>query len=472
MLTIARAKEQIKDSIEQYQKLKTPFVPNDPAVDSAILSALEKATTWQQVGLLAFLLPARMPLLQKPIDKIDPDYTKTVPMQFDVGQVGWYWLYSTTLDCKNGFLACVFRVPTKANSTDLDSIFTLCGYVVDNGKTRPMSSLAFNLACPGSYTEKDGTYTLLLDLSSYSTNRDVFVNSFSISGPSSDFKTITTSIGFKTAPSYVFTQTSKTDGAFEGKQGCAPCIGGAGTNYWSFTYMTGKQGSNDLIGWFDHQWFNGTPHSTTVQLFDAVLNTVKKPIRTSWIFVSMQPSEEVQYTASYVESKNEKTIANLRVGSVLKGTSNKFEGTKVTYDIPCTITVDSFMPQDPRLPNALTIKVDGKTYQVKAAVDDGRIVLPNGTVNLEALSQIFEGSTTPIGVGCIEINAFHDAVSDIIAYEKLAGIDAPASIFEAQKPPASTSAAAIGIIVAVVLVIILLIIGLGFAIRAILKKKE
>lgn len=536
MLTIDRAKQQLQDSIVKYQKLNAPFVPNNKQADEALQKALQNASTWQELGVIAFMLPERFSLLQKPIEAIKGDYTSVIPMQFDVGKIGWYWLYATNADCKYGFLACVFYSPTKGMSTDKDTIFTLFGYVIENGELRPFSSLNGNVACPGSYTEQGDLYVLTLDLSSYADDNNVFVNAFQLTGTKKDFKTIRTAIGFKhdvtpvlaqyesPAPAhligpggqhligpggqhligpggqhligpggkhilgpggiqpvtYFFTQTSTNPGVFEGKKGCAPCIGGAGTNYWSITYMKGTgegllPGSDkvrDLVGWFDHQWFNGTPHSTVTQIIDVALQTTRPPVRSSWIFVTIQPGTDVQYSASFVEQKSSAAIAAIKVGSQFTGTANKFQGTSATYGIKATFTIDSFSPQDPRLPDGVTVAIEGKVFKLKAACD-GRVVLPDGTINLEAISLVYEAdAATPVGVGCIEINGFHNYDDDVKRSEALGGIDASVKYFEPSKPPAGTSAAAITIIVLLCLLTVGLLVGIGFGIAGVVKASK
>lgn len=473
MLTIPRAKQQLLDSITKYRALSVPLTPNSDNVDWALTEALQRATTWQQVGVIAASLPARMGLLQKPIVPQE-SYKDSIAMRFDEGRFGWYWQYAATPDCQTGFLVCVFRYPTTEKSTDShDSIFSVCGYVVDNGTFRPFGTLDGPIMCPGIQTTDDkGDLVLTLDLNASADDPAVNIETIVMSGPAADFKVITTRIGFKTGVrNYTYTLASESDAVFEGPKGCSPtCAGGAGTSYWSFTYMTGA-GTADgyagapapasvtptpvLIGWFDHQWANFVPRSVILRAIANAFAVAKAAVRTAWIFLTLQVSPELQYSVSYTAFKSQDEIANVRVGSVFSAEANVFRsGVEPQYNVPATITIMGFSANDARLPDDVQVTVEGTTYRLKAAVD-GRIVLPDASVNLEALSVLSNDTGAPIGIGCIEITGFHNVDDDIRRMEAVTGINAPVSYFEPQAESKKTSAESILLIIAIIFGVII-----------------
>jgi len=469
-LTLARAKHQVRESVAQYEALRIEFLPNDKPVDVALLRALDTATTWPQVGIITYTLPQRMALLQRAIQPLGPSYTATIPMQFNTARFGWYWVYGVNPAGTSGFLACVFRFPTSMLGGPSDAVFCLCGYVVADGHTRPFGTLNAPIMCPGSQTVRaDGSLTLVLDLSPYRHDDAVYLNAFSLDGDAAAFKTIRTTITYKTAPAvHTYVLISARDAVYEGKHGCSPvCVAGAGTDYWSMTYMTGPAG---LVGWFDHQWLNSVPHDAGTRMFADALSVGKPMLRTAWVFVTLQLTPNLQYTVTYSGFKTSAAIMRMGVGSVLPSIANRFASGKPEYNLPAVITVLSAATEDSRLPNALAIEVDGRRVVV-TAICDGRIVPPDASVNLEALALVCDASGL-IGVGCIEITGFHDEEADVSHMLSVANIQGPIDDFMIHGSTQKTDKQALAFLILLVVGVLVVTVAIACGIYVATAKKK
>ena len=232
-----------------------------------------------------------------------------------------------------------------------------------------------------------------------------------------------------------------------------------------------------LIGWFDHQWLNTVPRSGFLRMMQVLSNVTTPAVRRSWLWCTLQPSRDVQYTVEFTKFKSNKDVMNVRVGSSFKAVGKKFQRghLKMGYDhkmqgdkfnLSATITVLSVMKEDPRIPNAVRIHIDNKDFTLKSTCD-GRIVILDATINSEALALLYEGkSTVPSGVGCIEVQGFHDLNTDVARMLALANLRAPLSYFLPQNASSATKAEAISAFVALLIAGILVILLISYGIYA------
>jgi hypothetical protein len=168
-------KNNIKDSINQYRNLSMSFSPNYDDKDNIILDALDNATDLTQVGILGFLRSDRFAYLQNPILPLDT-YKNSISMRFNEGTFGWYFVYAVSPDTKDGILAVIFRYPTKSMSTDKDTYYSVSGYVIENGVSKPFSTIGTPIVCTGDYTNTDdGDVSITLNLDSYKNDNNDFL---------------------------------------------------------------------------------------------------------------------------------------------------------------------------------------------------------------------------------------------------------------------------------------------------------
>ena len=99
------------------------------------------------------------------------------------------------------------------------------------------------------------------------------------------------------------------------------------------------------------------------------------------------------------------------------------------------------------------------------AACDGRVTLPNGGINLEAVSKVMDVTgKVQLGVGCIEVNNFSDFTATTTRMMALAGLHAPVTVFMPSRVSLSQGAASIGLVAAIVLapvIFLVLVIVLG-----------
>ena len=467
------AKQNLKRSIHEYRSLKDTFLPNDDTRDAALLEGILKATTWTQMGVLASNLSPRFALLQKPLRALGSSYTSSVSPRFYQGTVGWYWTYGSNSDVNSAYLLCIFRYPTAKDSTASQTMYCVFGYVVREGVTVPFSHLGVPLFCPGVFavTKSPDTLSLVMDLRSYATDPQVALRALALTGTGSGLAPVTVRIEMKSdgygpaketgCTNYTATLSSALGAAsFEGTNGCAPCADGAGFNYWSFTYLAGgTEGGfvppvprDALVGWFDHQWFDPVPKGSVERALTTVDELISAPVSMSWIFLTLQPSVDTQYMVFRVFSPAD--LKRLAVGKTYKTKCTIFkQGRHPRYGVDATIRIRGVTTHDGTvLPDDLLVRVrERAVVMVIKAACDGRVTMPNGSINLEAVSKVMDGTgVTQLGIGCIEVNNFGDATVTAARMVALAGLQVPASVFLPKKVPLKQGAASIALITAIV----------------------
>ena len=470
-LTFSDAKTNLRTAIHQYRGLENTFVPNSDARDRALLNALSKATTWTQLGMIGTNLSPRFALLQKPIGSLGKTYVASIVPRFDEGIMGWYWLYGSNLSADTAFLLTINRYPSAKHSTALQTFYSVYGYIISNGVTMPFSTLGTPILCPGTFTtsESEDRLTLAVDLSMYLQNEGVKVETLSVSGTLSTLKSMQVNIKMKSSPvAYVATMSSNMPAEFEGKNGCSPCIDGAGFNYWSFTDLNGGTSSGfspgapspTMIGWFDHQWFNPMPKSALTRAFMTVGETLRASPLLSWIFLSMHPSSARQYMVYRIFT--EKELKSVAIGNVYKASSCTafVAGQSPRFGVQASIKILGILEGTP-LPNHLLVTIkedDGETAMTIQTACDGRVTLPNGAINLEAVSKVMDGAgKQQLGIGCIEVNNFTDFKETAKNMMALAGLEGPVSLFMPKKTSVSDAGPAIAAVTGIIVVPVIIL---------------
>jgi hypothetical protein len=425
-MDFANMKQNITNSIKEYRNLFIPFTPNQDERDKELLSALDKATTIQQLGVLGAMRSDRFAYLTKGVEPLKCSYMETVGMQFDVGTTGWYFIYGLDKEGKNGFLIIFFRSPTKGNASAKDTYYNITGNVIEDNKYYPFSTPGYPIIATGNYSENTGNISLDINLPQNDSN--VFLTKLNYSSLGYMTNTnIELELGGK---SYSFNLTAKSRGVMQGTDGgCVPCFDGIGTNYWSFPYLSGTMSmpskTVEVVGWFDHQYgiLQKAPKSCLTQAFLTAQDFFMQPKGIdSWYWLTAQfPEDNVFYTASFFPK------GKIHVGQKTHSekAGNKFTINPATGEviaernIPATVEVSSLV-NGTNYTNDVVLTIDGKVIKLKS-IADGFVTLADGSKNIEtpAIASISDKK----GVGFIENNKMGNPNDDIEHACALAGID-------------------------------------------------
>ena len=533
------ARSNLLQTIQTYRGLWNAVVPNNDARDDALVRAISNATTWTQLGILGTQLSPRSTLLQKSIGGLGHSYLNAVAPRFDEGNTGWYWTYGTNMAVDAAYLVCIFRFPTAPHSTAVDSFYCVSGYVVDRGMTRPFSTYGMPIMCPGAYTvtKRPDELALVMDLSMYLNNANVSLSRLTLRGTGTTLRNMTVDMALKktssslstTMDTYSASMVSPMPGAFQGPHGCAPCVDGAGSSYWSFTYLTGggvcgfststsdpasgpatgpasvstslaRRGVAvthtghgpgpsqtpspspspspsqtpsptyvpDMVGWFSHQWTQLLPRNVFARALLVVTETMITPEPEARITLTLQPSPVLQYTVTTTYTNSERN--RIAVGSTHTASYNVFvTGMPTTFNQRAVLTITAMLPGT-ALPSAIMVTLldtdtpTGPDVLLIQAACDGRVTEPDGSVNLDAVSRVFNQAGNQLGVGCISISNFGNLADTTTHMMRLSGLDVPVSVFMPAKytsQESGTAAALISVAVIVPIVFIVLIIVLA-----------
>jgi hypothetical protein len=201
-----------------------------------------------------------------------------------------------------------------------------------------------------------------------------------------------------------------------GPDGCVPCISGVGTLYWSYTNMMVQSSVGQVangspnefigsgVGWFDHQWMQGGHlESETIA---AILNienslTSPKPVRWLWINIQDYTLQEQYMIVVYLQSESIKM--NDTYTSSMVNHYNSIDGPKFLDNNSANILVQkTFTTPDGAYtyPTQYLIKVNGKSYVLKASFGNSLVYLPSGVTNWEGPGILYDESGTKVLGGC------------------------------------------------------------------------
>ena len=272
--------------------------------------ALAKSTTYSQAATSFFLTPNNI-IGTLPLSKLASP-KDTLLFQFEQGILGWYWGYLTFENPHYNVMFYVIRsdigtpaVREKHNlplgATTMYSVSVGVGHgpktwqysphIITAGTYQALSDSKFNFSCKGSWGKLvfagDGSdFSLVFNITSSANNNQPF---------SASCKLAQSNVG----PS------------FNAPNGCAPCFGGAGSLYWSYTQLDAsilKMSINNKAiltktltggdGWMDHQWVRpGNLRPLLPRLLNNVfgfINTSSEFGRYIWLNIHLR-DPEIQY---------------------------------------------------------------------------------------------------------------------------------------------------------------------------------
>lgn len=251
----------------QYIKNKSGFLkPYNKNVMDIVSDMTTNATTLNNLAIASMLLP-NSSIGMYPLDKLG-NAADTNVFQFEQGGIGWYWGYGTypsasimfyiiRIELGNPDVRRKYNLPigsttvyslsfgVGSNGQWLYSPFCICG-----GSYIALSNKKFMFSASDPITKVSTVFT-----------GDSQTGTFNL-----DFSFMsTTGIPVKCTTS--LSQDNPSVPHLNAPYGCAPCISGAGTLYWSYTQLNTSSsisiGQNPPLivdngdGWMDKQWMRG-----------------------------------------------------------------------------------------------------------------------------------------------------------------------------------------------------------------------
>lgn len=266
--------------------------------------------------------------------------------------------------------------------------------------------------------------------------------------------------------------TSSKPPVYDGPKGCDPCIAGVGSLYWSYTNMSvscslGPSSSlvtRKGIGWIDHQWMGvGVLDNPLLTLITNTLGMFSTPIIIRWAWMTLQLPGDLQY--NIINYFSDLPV----IGKEYKLTATKIQGITTTYSVSGTCVIDTTESvTDPSngvtqtFPTQFTVKLNDKSYILKAVFGQSIIYTTKGVRNWEGPADVIDEDGKMIGVGFIEGNNIISENELISIPGTIAKIDQTKfSDFRAQKVRLCTGLISLLILLGILGVLLFVIYGAG-----------
>ena len=307
-------KKVLQDKIALVKNDSGLLRPYNHDVLSVLAKAADKATTIDQLGAIHILLPNNS-IGTAPLAPLNGKPEDTTLFQFEQGAAGWYWGYATyptsnimyyivRLELGTPEIRAKYNLPL--GSTTVYSVSVGAGNGAGTWSYSPYS------ICRGSYavTGKDAFVFQTVPESTTKTQ-------VRFAGNAQGF-TLCFACGKGSAGSgfgaYVELDKDGRVANYAAPKGCAPCVSGAGTLYWSYPQLNARKGAINLAkascpspgtlsgdGWLDHQWMRGNdPKALAVQAVTTVTQLSKAVGglgRYVWINLHLKNNTEYLVTA-------------------------------------------------------------------------------------------------------------------------------------------------------------------------------
>jgi len=289
------------DKVEKVKNESGLFQPYNNEIMDNVESVIRNAKDLKELAIASLLMPNNCiglgtiePLSGNPID--------STIFQFEQGNFGWYWGYSTYTNPICNIMYYIIRIElgTKdirekynlpLGSTTIYSISLGIGnngvwkytpYIVCGGKYEIFDNKRFRFSATFDKDVKGYTVFqttdngLKLDMGWSDIRETPSISDSFSKGKDSDIRET-----YDYESSTLYELTSPMSPSFNGIDGCAPCFSGIGTLYWSYTdfkcssYIKTPKGILNVIngdGWLDHQWMRS---NNTKNIIDRIiLNTL------------------------------------------------------------------------------------------------------------------------------------------------------------------------------------------------------
>lgn len=410
--------------------------PYNKLLMSKVESVLNSATELKHLALASLLMPnncidtAPIMPLKNPLD--------STLFQFEQGNIGWYWGYSTYTNPIGNIMYYIVRIElgsetirqkynlplgsTTVYSVSLgignNGVWNYSPYVICSGKYEMFSNTKFRFTA-----NFDNGYTIFQTTDNngeFKLDMGWNGNKTTITNPPNSLYTYNSTT--------IFSQKQPTSPNFNGDLGCSPCISGAGTLYWSYTQMStnttiqipsGTISFSNGDGWLDHQWLRG---NDTQQLIITLLNNIKQLSSFTgglgrYIWINLHTNDQnlkpIQYMISCFPSSNQiineqssfSTIYNIysnyKQNNLLQQTGNlKIIKTTTINNIifPTVVSVD-------------VIDFEGikHTYIVDTTLYGDCITIDmTGNFHWSGSAMLYDENNNIVGTSFLEANQFQD----------------------------------------------------------------
>ena len=297
-----------QDRIAMIVKDSGLFAPYNPEAMESVSKAVEASSSLNELG-AAFLLLPNNSLGSAPVAPLTGVPEDTTLFQFEQGTAGWYWGYATykdqpstgdaanimyyiiRIDLGTPEIRAKYNLPLGA--TTLYSVSVGAGLGKGTWRYSPYAM------CRGKYEIKDARQ---FQFTAESQDGDVTI-SFGAEKSSLmlEFSCKEKGNVFSSSTTFDIARSAR----FNAPRGCAPCVAGSGTLYWSYPHLVAtstitvdsktEQGLTGGDGWLDHQWMRGNaPDSLGVQILTNI-SQLSKSVgglgRYVWINVHLEGHE-------------------------------------------------------------------------------------------------------------------------------------------------------------------------------------
>lgn len=375
------------------------------------------ATDIQQLALSSTMLPnadvgniSLQPLKDCPVD--------ITTLQFGVGSLDWYWLYGTFLNPKpcNFFFYMVkveiipeilrrrLNLPIGAGSmyniaggVGIDGNWIYSPYMTTRGQYAANTETSFSfqaLDLPNGWScamKSDG-------LGSFNIN-------FTWPDKSGKIVGINNTDMMSVRPPF-----------YNGENGCAPCSGGAGTLYMSYTNMNCENtsisnGLEDIVlnngkGWIDRQYINTNIQDKNTQILYNITSTFKNMPKGlgKYLWLNLNLAEDLQYMISCFPDE-------IEVGKEIKTISVNEYGDKPSYNISdCKVFITDLITVDKVVyPRRFEIHIRDNVYYLDSTLFGPDVTLDfTNNFHWSGSAPVSDKSGKIIGLGFIEANKVQD----------------------------------------------------------------
>ncbi|HCA43944.1 MAG TPA: hypothetical protein DEP28_11910 [Bacteroidetes bacterium] len=314
-LEFSKLREILPKRLEYIENNSSFLNPYNKDKMELIKSKLSSATDEELIMLSAFTPNTDLGMYRlEPLKNPTSVYTS---FQFQQGTFGWFWIYGTFVDSLGetaSYMFYLFRIdllnPELSKELNLPMGSTTYYFISTGvGKGDQWEYSPFKV-CRGEYDiTNDSVFKFsALDLPegwtcnfSFNTSKNIeiystFRNETKLNDSSKSNKTSGIAVNMN----------SVRQPFFNGKEGCAPCEGGAGTLYLSYTQMrtNGSLTINDSTtaykngtGWIDRQWANGFVSTVSLALLNNTFGMFKSTATGlgKYVWINLHLNDSLQY---------------------------------------------------------------------------------------------------------------------------------------------------------------------------------
>ncbi len=466
----------------QYIKDNSTFL--EPYDKNKLQLISEKVTTVTGEQMVAMML--NVPNGEFGYYRVDPakEPEPLSSFQFEQGMTGWFWIYGTFIDSTGStasFMYYLVRLdmfpPDLRKELGLPMGSTTYYYIVGGvGKGSQWHYTPFKI-CRGEYNIKsDSVFSFeALDLPAgwkYTLQMNG-AGKFNIEAKWPDDSAKTQGFSMALNP--------KRQAFFNGPDGCAPCSGGAGTMYFSYTELkaNGSLMLDSLSGnytngtsWVDRQWLNRQVSSVYLSLLVNCSSLFKPDARGlgKYIWLNLHLKPELQYMVSGLFGAND-TVTK---GTKFKAIVNRYgPGDKTDYNMSYDVTVlDTVVLHETGFPIKYRIStpdgefiLDGSKFNKSVSID------PSNNFHWNGSGIVYDSTGKEIGTGFLEANQFAEKDVYITNLLKSSGLDTTQQNIQLfSSSELSFSQALPSVIMAILICVGILVIGFLFIVSLFKKK--